>query len=108
MSCFIIKTGITGVIYSINTNDRKTVIAFKTKQQAGTYKRLINEMNNCTHNNKFKIEQTNISFMIRNCTMSAVDFTLLDEKNESQVWEAEKNVSDDMRFHLENKYKYGS
>lgn len=107
MSCYILKTGVTGTLYATNDNGRRSVVAFKTKQQAGTYKRLLNEMSsNKKHNNQFKIEQTNVDSMIRLCKRSALDFTLFDESHSSQVHDAESSVTDDMRFHLENKFRY--
>lgn len=107
MSCFIVKTGITGAIYSINNNGKQAVVAFKTKQQAATYKRLVNEMNNLNHNNKFKVENTNINYMIRSCNMTAVDLVIFEEDNTTTTYFAETNVTDEIRFHLENKYRYG-
>lgn len=110
MSCYILKTGVTGALYaSTNDNGRRSVIAFKTKQQAGTYKRLLNEMtnNNKKHNNNnIKIEQMKVDFVIRFCSTSALDLTLFDEAHDSQTYEAENAVTDDIRFHLENKYRY--
>jgi hypothetical protein len=109
MSCYILKTGVTGVLYATtNDNGRRSVIAFKTKQQAGTYKRLLNEMSsNKTHNNQFKIEHMKVDFMMRTCNVTALDFTLFDEMHSTQVHEAERSVTDDIRFHLENKFRYG-
>lgn len=108
MSCFILHKGVTGAIYSIQHNNRQTIVAFETKKQAGTYKRLINEMNKHKHNNKLKIESRTIESMERSCKVVALDLIIFKDDGTSKLMTACQTVNDDMRFALENTYRYGN
>jgi hypothetical protein len=105
MSCFILKRSITGAVYSINDNGKAAIVAFATKKQAGTYRRLINEVNNRKHNNQLKTERIPVDNIKGLCSMSALDLVIFDKHHNTMVYKAEVNATDEIRFHLENQFK---
>jgi hypothetical protein len=125
MACYIIRRNATDSIYSIRRNDTHAVIAFTKREQAYTYKKLMNEMTNPTHveNNWFlqrpkhkkaqqyntlRVEKTTLELITRTCNITQLDLLIYDNANEYVHYPASKTVSDDIRFDLEMKYRYGA
>lgn len=106
MSCFILKRHITEAVYSIRHENKPAIIAFTTKKQAGTYRRLINEMQNHKHSNQLKSERIPLESIKRMCNMSSLDLVVYDEDQQPITYSCKPVTIDDMRFHLENRFRY--
>ena len=107
MSCYILKKGITGAMYTINRQGKPTVVAFKDGKQAGTYRRLINEMGNLNHSNEIKVERVNLLKFVSMCNNSSLDVIQIDNTCADITYSTPTMNTDDMRFVLENKFRYG-
>lgn len=106
MSCFILKKGITGAMYTINKDGRKTVIAFQDGKQAGTYRKLMNEMCNLHHSNKINVERIELKSIVKLCTEASLDVLHIDSQHNQTCYPISTLSIDDCRFVLENKYRY--
>lgn len=110
-TCYILKKGIIGnALYSIERNERPTVVAFKKAEHARTMKRLINEMNNV--NNVFsakriETEQVCLEYMIRACKTSQLNLILYESVDTYTVYEAPRDADDEVIFDLEMRIRYG-
>lgn len=113
MSCFILRRGITGAIYSIQHNDKPTVVAFQEKRHAGTLKRLVNEMNGWEHKNQLRVDTLSIEYMERTCKLTSLDLIVYDSncltyEHFEAITTVSADNSDDIRFVFENRFRYGN
>lgn len=110
MSCFIIKRPVSGGVYTISRNERQTVVVFKEKKQANSYKRLMNEMSGHTKfswtNNKLRVEEMHTENIIRMCNISGLDCIVYHPDTSYLVYEADNAITQDIVFHLEMKFRY--
>lgn len=107
--CYVIKKPFSQTMYSIDREGKRTVVAFKKKEQAHVLKRLIFdlEIKDPKKKKTVVIEKMEVSFLTRTCCVSSLDFILYNHDNSFLVYTACDDVNDDMRFEFENRFRYG-
>lgn len=105
-SCFVIKRHVTGSLYSIPVNGKQAVVAFTRKEHANTYKRLMSEMNTKKHTPKIKAEKMSLDLIITTCGVAQLDLVLYDDQTNYSLFPCKTEVSQDIIFDLENKFRY--
>lgn len=127
--CYVIKRHGVGTLYSIpdpcdcpktttqqsSDVERRSVVAFKYKQQAATMMRLMSDFDKKTHTANFErgqrlvVERLEVDYLQHMCKTSSLGMVLFDYDNVStHKYEALGDADlDEMRYELENKYKYG-
>lgn len=110
MPCYVIKRPFTHTYFTIDaTCGKKTLIAFKDKDHAHTFKRLYVEieLQDKKKHKTISVERLELGFLERTCMVSGLDLMLYNSDSTVVHYEALKDVNDDVLFALENKFRYG-
>lgn len=105
--CWVIKRNVTNTLYTINNNsvsERPCIIAFKTKGRALQFKKYVNDTaDNTVAKQKIVVEHMPKESLVRRCALASLDLYIYEE---SMTYTPFDDPNDDVRFHLENNFRY--
>lgn len=101
---YIITHSHTQAIYGIDAA-RKTIVAFKSKEQAHTFKRLLTdvEKRKC-----LKVDNMNLDFLKSTCSVSGLDLIVYEHDCSFLKHTAYDTVNENVRFEFECRYRFGA
>ena len=107
LHCYVIKHQHTNSMYSIAQDDgKRMLVAFRLKEQAKTMSRLMNDMKHSKH--RLVIDKHRVDSLKGICQSTSLDLMIVDANSSYEVFPAIHDAgSQDFRFFLENKFKYG-
>ena len=106
MSSYITKKGVTGAIYTINRNEKTALVAFRDGKQAGTYRRLINEMYKLENSQQIRVERVKLNNLVSICNNFGLDVIQLDSQHDDRIYSTDTMNMIDMRIALDNNFLY--
>jgi hypothetical protein len=110
--CYVIKKSFCESLFTIHRdNDKLAVVAFKTRHQAGTFKRLYQDIeigDNHRRRRSVVVERMSLEFLMNTCCRTSLDLMIMDDDGNYRVYEAmtSDEIDDSIRMVLENKYRY--
>lgn len=104
--CWVIKRSITQSLYTIRDSTEHTscLIAFNSRNRALQFRRFINDSENDNQQRqKLIVEKISKPKLLRRCAVTALNVHMFEE---NQTYMAFSEPTDDIRFHMENNFKY--
>lgn len=107
--CYVIKKPVTQTIYSIDVASKKTLVAFKSKSHAQSFKRLMFEMDIKDERKKktIEVERVVLDKLIEKCNVSSLNLLVYSTDVNYIMYAAQDYANDDIIFKLENTFRYG-
>ena len=107
--CFVIQRKVTGQMWTVQGDTKRTVMAFREQSHAKQFLRLMNDNEQAkrgSQRQKLVIEKQQIPKLYRRCSLNSLDLTVVDHDGAFVKMLSFDQPNDDITFYFENNMRY--